>query len=205
MQGFSSKRAVSIFLRGLDRSSVITLAGAASDILDTLVKRAGKEPFVDYGRRVHHAAAGKMLKRKTYSHYVDKTLGIIAHKHLAKDDPETVELDLEEKAFHSLLRAMTDYIALNGQDEPFVKAFLTWAWMNTDGQVEPLRVWWRLQLLREWSHEQARLVFPRGPRAHRSPGARAAWRASVAVGGSRIHRAHDRLHEPDAVGMGQAR
>lgn len=125
--------AVSIFLRGLDRSSVITLAGAASGILDTLVRRAGKEPFIDYGIRVHHAVAGQFLKRKTYSHHVDKTLGIIAHKHLAADDPEMVELDLEEKAFRSLLRAMTDYIELNGQDEPFVKAFLTWAWMNTDG------------------------------------------------------------------------
>jgi len=39
---FQLQTAVEIFLRGLDRSSVITLAGAASGILDTLVKRAGK-------------------------------------------------------------------------------------------------------------------------------------------------------------------
>lgn len=82
--------AVAFFLRGLDRSSVITLAGAASGILDTLAKRAGKEPFVDYARRVHHELVGYTPKRKSYAHHIDKTLGISAHKHLAKDDPEVV-------------------------------------------------------------------------------------------------------------------
>lgn len=40
--------AVWLLLDGRDRSSVITLAGAASGILDRLVRNAGKEPFVDY-------------------------------------------------------------------------------------------------------------------------------------------------------------
>lgn len=125
--------AVDIFLRGLDRSSVITLAGAASEILDTLVKRAGKEPFVDYARRVHNGLVGYTPKRKSYSHHIEKKLGIIAHKHLAKDDAETVELDLEKLAVDALSRAISDYVSLNGQNEPFVKAFLSWSWKNTDG------------------------------------------------------------------------
>lgn len=125
--------AVDIFLRGLDRSSVITLAGAASGILDTLVKRAGKEPFVDYARRVHHELIGQTPKRKSYSHHIDKRLGVIAHKHLSKDDAETVELDLEKNAADALARAITDYVALNGQDEPFVRAYLQWAWINQNG------------------------------------------------------------------------
>jgi hypothetical protein len=125
--------AVDIFLCGLDRSSVITLAGAASGILDTLVKRAGKEPFVDYARRVHRELAGYMPKRKSYSHHINTQLRVIAHKHLYKDDPDTIELDLEKQATDALIRAISDYISLNGQDEPFVKAFLSWHWNNTDG------------------------------------------------------------------------
>lgn len=125
--------AIDIFLRGLDRSSVITLAGVASGILDTLVKRAAKEPFVDYARRVHRELVGQMPKRKSYAHHIDKKLGIIVHKHLSKDDQETVELDLEKLAVDALTRAVADYVSLNGQDEPFVKAFLSWAWQNNNG------------------------------------------------------------------------
>lgn len=125
--------AIDIFLRGLDRSSVITLAGAASGILDTLVKRAGKEPFVDYARRVHCELQGYTPKRKSYAHHIDKQLGVIAHKHLSKNDAETVELDLEKLAADALGRAISDYVALNGRDEPFVQAYLQWAWVNTDG------------------------------------------------------------------------
>lgn len=125
--------AVDIFLRGLDRSSVITLAGAASGILDALVKRAGKEPFVDYARRVYRELEGNTPKRKSYAHHIDKRLGVIAHKHLSKDDSETVELDLEKQASDALARAIADYVTLNGQDEPFIRAYLQWAWINTDG------------------------------------------------------------------------
>lgn len=125
-----------IFLRGLDRSSVITLAGAASGILDALVKRTGKEPFVDYARRVHEGLIGNTPKRKSYAHRIDKKLGVAAHKHLAKDDPDTVDLDLEKQAANALARAIVDYITLYGQDETFVKAYLQWAWTNTDGPAQ---------------------------------------------------------------------
>ncbi|RQR57148.1 hypothetical protein DIE21_01270 [Burkholderia sp. Bp9140] len=40
---------------------------------------------------------------------------------------------------------------------------------------EPPRILWRLQLLREWSHEQeGNQVFPGSPRARSASGARAA-------------------------------
>jgi len=125
--------AVFIFLKKLDPSSVITLAAAASGILDTLVRREGKEPFVDYARRVHREIVGHTPKRKSYSHHIDKVLGVTAHKHLSKDDADTIELDLEKQAADALARAITDYIQINGQDEPFVKAYLQWSWNNTDG------------------------------------------------------------------------
>ncbi len=64
--------AVDIFLLSLDRSSVITLASAASGILDTLVRRTGKEPFTDYARRVHHVQKGYTPKRKSFAHFIEK-------------------------------------------------------------------------------------------------------------------------------------
>jgi hypothetical protein len=128
--------AVELFLQGLDRSSAITLAGAASNVLDGLVRRAGKEPFVDYARRVHDHLVGGTPKRQSYSHHIDGKLGVIAHKHLAPMDPDTVELDLEKQAADALARAIADYTALYGQEEPFVKAYLQWAWVNTDGPAQ---------------------------------------------------------------------
>ena len=126
-------------MSGMDRSSVITLAGAASGILDTLVKKAGKEPFIDYARRVYRVQKGFTPKRQSFAHHINKWLGVVAHKHLSKDDPETVELDLEKQAADALIRAITDYIALNGQGEPFVRMFLQWTWDNKDGAVQIAR------------------------------------------------------------------
>lgn len=124
--------AVRLFLNGIDLSSVITLAGASSSILDRLVQNAGKEPFVDYACRVRRVMNGDTPKRQSYYHHIDKQLGVIAHKHLAKEESETIELDLENMAFDALTRALADYVTLNGKEEPFVKAFYTWAWKNKD-------------------------------------------------------------------------
>jgi hypothetical protein len=54
---------------------------------------------------------------------------------MGEDDPETVDLDLDKMAFDALMRALVDYITLNGQEEPFVKALLSWAWENMDGSA----------------------------------------------------------------------
>lgn len=132
---YQLETAVRLFLHGLDRSSVITLAGASCGILDRLVRNAGKEPFVDYACRVHRELIGYTPKRRSYSHQIDKRLGVIAHKHLAQDDSATVELDLEKMAFDALARALADYVTLNGQEEPFVRTFYSWAWENEDGRT----------------------------------------------------------------------
>lgn len=131
---YQLETAVRLFLSERDRSSVITLAGASSGILDRLVRNAGMEPFVDYACKVYRERFGYTPKRRSYSHHIDKKVGTIVHKHLAEQDSETVELDLEQMAFDALARAFADYVKLYGQDEPFVKAFLTWAWKNKDGQ-----------------------------------------------------------------------
>ena len=125
--------AVRLFLNERDLSSVITLAGAAGTILDRLVRNEGKESFVDYARRVHREKVGYMPKRQSYSHHIDKKIGTIVHKHLGKEESEEIDLDLDKMAVDALIRALADYIALNGQEDPFVKAFLSWSWNNMDG------------------------------------------------------------------------
>lgn len=126
--------AIWLFINERDLSSVITLAGAASGILDRLVKNAGKEPFVDYACRIHRELNGFTPKRRSYSHHIDKRLGVTVHKHLSEGEPDIVELDLDKMASDAITRAISDYIALNGQSEPFIKAFLSWAWKNSDGE-----------------------------------------------------------------------
>lgn len=125
--------AVDIFFRRLSFHSVITLAGTASGILSGLVHAAGKETFVDYARRVHEGMRGFTPKRSSYAHHIEQFLGISAHKHLSESDTETIELDLEELASDALARAIADYVTLYGQSEPFVRAYLQWAWETKDG------------------------------------------------------------------------
>jgi len=127
--------AVWIFLNGHDRSSVCTLAGAASGILDNLVKRTGKESFVDYGRRINQAMTGHTPKRQSYVHHIEKQVGITPNKHLAIDEEDIIEIDLETSARDALIRTMADYIVLAGKDEHFVKAFFQYCWNNMDNSV----------------------------------------------------------------------
>lgn len=127
--------AVVLFLNRKDRSSVITLAGAAGNILSQLVRYSGREPFIDYACRVHNEISGFMPPRKKYNHHIDKKLGVTDHKHMSDEDPEHTEIDLEKSAADSLIRALSDYTTLNGKNEAFVKAFFSWAWKNMDGET----------------------------------------------------------------------
>ncbi len=127
------KTAVSLFLNNKDLSSVITLAGAASNILTQLVRNCGEEPFIDYACRVHNSIKGSTPQRKKYNHYIDRILGVSVHKHMSDSCPDTVELDLQQCAVDALTRAITDYTKLYGQENDFVKSFLNWTWRNKNG------------------------------------------------------------------------
>jgi hypothetical protein len=52
------KTAIFLFLTCRDSSSVITLAGAASNILERLVRNEGKTPFIDYARNIPNVLGG---------------------------------------------------------------------------------------------------------------------------------------------------
>lgn len=125
--------AVFLFLNGKDLSSVITLSGAATNILEQLIRNVGKEPFVDYACKVHKRYALTTPPRKKYNHHINVTLGVIAHKHMSPKCSERIFLDLERCAFDALIRAICDYALLYGQEESFVKDFLIWSYRNKNG------------------------------------------------------------------------
>jgi hypothetical protein len=127
------KTATHIFLKGIDYSSVITLAGAASNIFHQMVINAGKEPFNEYARRVCKSITGQMPARQSYTHRINQLFGINMHKHLSKDASEVVEIDLEKCARDALTRAMADYVKLYGDQEDFVRAFFQCMWVELDG------------------------------------------------------------------------
>lgn len=126
------KTAIWLFLKKNNLSSVITLASASSNILKQLVINEGKEPFIDYACRVHEAQKGKKPPRKKYGYFIDNFLGVIAHKHMSKDCDLYTELDLHQSAVDSLIRAVADYVTLYGQDEKFIKQFLSWTSRHMD-------------------------------------------------------------------------
>jgi hypothetical protein len=127
------KTALALFLNKIDLSSVITLAGAAGNILHQLVQNRGQEPFVDLARRFHNELLGFTPPRKKYGHYIDNKLGIISHKHMGPNCLNTVKLDLQECAVRALTKAMGDYTTLYGKEEAFTNAFYHWAWKYQDG------------------------------------------------------------------------
>lgn len=126
------KTAVEMFLKNKYLSGAISLSSAAGTILEQLARNAGEESFTDYACRIYaHFNKGQMPNRKKYNHHIDKTLGVPPHKHMNNTDPDTVKLDIFRCAEDGIARAISDYVALYGQEEPFVKTFLLWKWHNT--------------------------------------------------------------------------
>lgn len=122
--------AIALFLSGRDRSSVITLAGAASGILEQLVRNEGKIPFVDYTRSL---VPGPTPPRGTSNRLINERLGINLHKHMNADCTDTLEIDIEKCAEDAITKAVADHVTLHGQEHDFIKAFLQWAWINRNG------------------------------------------------------------------------
>jgi hypothetical protein len=127
------RTAIFLFLNGGDPSSTITLAGASSVILEQLLRNKGTiAPFIDYSRSLVMAGAPTPGRSK-FRHHVNNMLGINDHKHMSKDTPDTIELDLAQGAEDAIGKAIADFAPLFGQDHDFIKAFLQWSWVNRDG------------------------------------------------------------------------
>jgi len=125
--------AIGLFVSGRDRLSAISLAGAADSILHALVLKSGREPFVEYSRRVREALSGETPPKGKYTSHINTVLMINALKHMDENDPEDLELNVDECAVGAILKAVANYRKLVENDPDFIKAFFAWTWQNMNG------------------------------------------------------------------------
>jgi hypothetical protein len=124
--------AIGLFVGGHDKSSVITLAGAADGILSQLVKNKGEENFTE---TLLKRDDDKTLTRGTMGKHVNDILCINALKHMDEGDDGYIVFDLEQCAVGAILKAIANYVKLCGHDVGFVQAFLAWVKLNLDPRI----------------------------------------------------------------------
>ena len=121
--------AIYLFLTKIDKLSAITLAGAADVIFCELVNREGKKNFTDL---LFEKASGQYKHREKLGREVNDILYINFLKHFDKNDAEHIELDVEECAVGTILKALVNYNMLDGKNEQLVVAFRHWVKNNLD-------------------------------------------------------------------------
>lgn len=126
--------ALALFISGRDRFSVITLAGAADVILSQLLIREGKSNFTDHMIAAAQAKGEEYdATRQSHGKKINDLLLINAFKHLDDDGETFVDIDnLEETALATVLKALPNYIQLEGHDKVLVAAFRMWMIKNLD-------------------------------------------------------------------------
>ncbi|NKI97569.1 hypothetical protein [Rhizobacter sp. SG703] len=127
------RAAMGLFMTGRDRFSVITLAGAADVILTQLSIKAGNEPFTAELLAKHIAEGGEVETRETHGKKVNDILYINHCKHMDDDEDGYVELDnVEEAALGAILKAVANYVHIEGFQKDLVQAFRIWGKENLD-------------------------------------------------------------------------
>ncbi len=130
--------AIWLFLNGIDFSSAITLAGAAGNILHSLVEHQSKQPTLEYARLLCRKLVGYVPKRSKYLKHFGDLTGINSLKHMSVGGADTIEIDLEDSAEMAITRATLDFIKLYGDTEarrnPAVNSFMQYLWVTHDGE-----------------------------------------------------------------------
>lgn len=124
--------AISLFVAGRDRFSVITLAGAADVILSRLIINAGEENFTESILKEEADQGGPVRTREEVGHKINNLFFINQLKHMDDDEDGYIELDPDECAIGAILKALANYVVLAGQKDRFVQAFLSWVKLNLD-------------------------------------------------------------------------
>lgn len=126
--------AIGLFVSGGDKYSVISLAGAADVILCRLVSNFGEENFTEFSMRQEAERGLPVGTIQSHGKDINDTLFINHLKHMDEDEDEDgyIELDVEECALGSILKALANYVILAGREKDFVKAFLAWVRLNLD-------------------------------------------------------------------------
>ncbi len=103
--------AIDLFVDRGDYISAITLAGAAEDILGTLVKRKGARPAVD---ELCSSLIAKHVPTADPRHirdkYLNKPRNSLKHANRLKED--AIEIEVEAEAISMIARALSNLLTL---------------------------------------------------------------------------------------------
>ncbi len=125
--------AIALFIRGGDRFSAITLAGAADVILSRLIISRGGENFTDYSMKIAASKGEKSTTREIHGKALNDQLLINDLKHLDDGDDVFLDVDdLEECTLAAILKALANYATLNGPQDDLVLGFRVWVKQNLD-------------------------------------------------------------------------
>lgn len=120
--------AMGLFMAGRDRFSVITLAGAADVILTQSSIKAGSEPFTADLLAKHVAEGGEAETLQQHGKKINDMLYINHCKHMDDGEDGFVELEnVDEAALAAILKAVVNYIRIEGHRKDLVQAFVLWA------------------------------------------------------------------------------
>lgn len=126
--------AIALYITNRDRLSAITLAGAADVILSQLVLRAGAPNFTDQMLEREIVAGRTAITREIFGKEINDMLFINQLKHFDDDAQEFIELDIDECALASILKALANYVKLPEHKRDLVLAFKLWVKQNLDPQ-----------------------------------------------------------------------
>jgi hypothetical protein len=106
--------ALDLYHRSGDMFSVITLAGAAEEILGQILVERGVKHSLEWLKQgavaIHLAIYGEEIGAKVFATRANRARNAL--KHHTPGDPGTVTLDLDQEAVDLLDRAITNYWAL---------------------------------------------------------------------------------------------
>lgn len=125
--------AIGLFVSGLDRFSVISLAGAADVILARLVINSGQNNFTDFSlqqRQTQFSAPDET--RESHGKTINSALFINQLKHMDDDEDGFIEFEPEECALAAILKALANYLLIAGHRKEIVLAFRAWVKLNLD-------------------------------------------------------------------------
>jgi len=127
--------AIDLFFEGVNHFSVITLAGAAEEILGRYMELVGKQSSLDGIVKgtalVHKHLYGEDLPHKEFKFRANMARNSI--KHLDSDEDLNVTFDSKEEMIDMLVRATDNYFGLEIPESDQVQKFNEWYMENVVG------------------------------------------------------------------------
>lgn len=124
--------AIDLFLNGGDRLCVVTLAGAAEEILGKYAERENITPMIEI---LNSALKQEIAPDTTYGDFKRNILNNARNtiKHFSKTDDEIIEIDSETEALSMLIRAIANLQKYNNTATENTPVLLEWINKNREG------------------------------------------------------------------------